>query len=177
MDTQKIIIVIAFIAFVVVSFVIKETVNKRKGESGEDMEKVRRVVAKLLPDSSSYTIVYTYYIDNKYVGNNRTSCYYHYAVAFKPGKLFVAPISYNDGEVGHKNGTLMTKENLGRIQLKGGSPILFDKAGKELCTLHVIASNTRQSKYEPFNIQQKEQADAFNAFIKAFANEVNRAHS
>lgn len=70
---------------------------------------------------------------------------------------------------------MLTKENLGQVKLDGAETVLFDKTGKQLCIIRVDASNTRQGKYEPFNVQQKEQADAYNAFLKTFAGEINAA--
>lgn len=174
MEPKQIILVAAFIAVAVVVFLIKEAINKKKGESGEDLAKVRRVVEKLLPDHSGYTIAYASYMTDQSVGNRITKYYYHYAIAFKPGALFVAPIKYNGGEVSYQgSGALLTKDNLGRLKTTGDSCAFFDKDGKELCAFCVYASNTRQDKYQPFNIQQKEQAEAYKAFLKEFIGQVN----
>lgn len=174
MEPKQIILVVAFIAVVVVVFLIKEAINKKKGESGEDLAKVRQVVDKLLPGSGSYTIAYATYMTDQSVGNRITKYYYHYAIAFKPGALFVVPIKYSGGEVSYQgSGALLTKENLGQLKPKGDSCAFFDKEGKELCAFCVYASNTRQDKYQPFNIQQKEQAGAYKAFLKEFISQVN----
>ena len=53
MDLKKVILVAAFIAVAVVVFLVKEAINKKKGESGEDLAKVRQVIDKLLPGSGS----------------------------------------------------------------------------------------------------------------------------
>lgn len=164
----------ALFAVVAIFVLIKDAINKKKGESGEDLAKVRRVVEKLLPGSGSYTIAYAHYMRDQSVGNRITKYYYHYAIAFKPGALFVAPIKYSGGEISYQgSGTLLTRENLGRIQLKHGFCTFFDKQGKEFCTFGVSASNTRQDKYQPFNIQQKEQTEAYDAFLKEFISQVN----
>ena len=47
MDLKNVILVAAFIAVAVVVFLIKEAINKKKGESGEDLAKVRQVIDKL----------------------------------------------------------------------------------------------------------------------------------
>ena len=123
MDTQQIVLTVLAFAVLLAIFFIKEAINKKKGESGEDMEKIRRVVAKLLPDSASYTVAYAYYQKKKYAGNRTTTYYYHYAIAFKPGALFVAPITYDDGELGYKSGAVLTKENLGQVKLDGAETV------------------------------------------------------
>ncbi len=174
MEPKQITLAAIFIAAVVAAFLVKERINKKRGESGEDLAKVRRVVEKLLPGSGSYTIAYATYMTDHSVGNRITKYYYHYAIAFKPGELFVAPIQYNGGEVSYQgSGTLLTKDNLGQLKPKGDSCVFFDKDGKELCAFCVYASNTHQDKYQPFNIQQKEQADAYKAFLKEFTSQVN----
>ena len=174
MEPKQITLAAIFIAAVVAAFLVKERINKKRGESGEDLAKVRRVVEKLLHGSGSYTIAYATYMTDHSVGNRITKYYYHYAIAFKPGELFVAPIQYNGGEVSYQgSGTLLTKDNLGQLKPKGDSCAFFGKDGKELCAFCVYASNTRQDKYQPFNIQQKEQAEAYKAFLKEFISQVN----
>lgn len=155
-------------------FVVREFLNTQKGKSGEDLAKVRQVVEKLLPGSGSYTIAYASYETSDAIGNRVTKYYYHYAIAFKPGELFVVPIKYNGGEVSWQgNGILLTKDNLGSLKPKGDSCAFFDREGKELCAFCVYASNTRQDKYQPFNIQQKEQAEAYKSFLQDFIRRVN----
>ncbi len=174
MDLKKIILVAAFIAVAVVVFLVKEAINKKKGESGEDLAKVRQVIDKLLPGSGSYTTAYATYMSDQSVGNRISKYYYHYAIAFKPGSLFVVPIKYSGGEISFQgSGTMLTKDNLGKLKPKGDSCAFFDKSGKELCTFCVYASNTRQDKYQPFNIQQKEQAEAYEEFLKDLISQVN----
>lgn len=174
MDPQQIIAVVAFLVVVFGVFIVREMINKKKGESGEDLAKVRQVVEKLLPGSGSYTIAYANYETSTAVGGRVTTYYYHYAIAFKPGALFVAPIKYNGGEVScPSSGALLTKNDLGKLKQTGNACTFFDREGKELCSFCVHASNTKQDKYQPFNIQQKEQAEAYKAFLKEFISQVN----
>ena len=42
--------------------------------------------------------------------------------------------------------------------------------------LFVAASNTKEDKYHPVNIQQKEEAEAFAQFAEAFAKDINAAN-
>ena len=68
------------------------------------------------------------------------------------------------------------KEDLGMAEAKNGLLTLFDKNQKELFTLFVVASNTKDDKYHPVNIQQKEEAEAFAQFAQALMQEVNTAN-
>ncbi len=173
-DPKVVIGTVVLFAAVIVFVFIKDAIGKKKGESGEELEKLRQIIEKLLPGSGSYTTAYATYTDDKSIGNRITKYYYHYAIAFKPGALFVVPIKYNGGEISYQNnGVLLTKENLGRVKSKWGYATFFDKEGKELCTFCVQASNTRVDKYRPFNIQQKEQAEAYEEFLKDLISQVN----
>ena len=173
-DPKVVIGTVVLFAAVIVFVFIKDAIGKKKGESGEELEKLRQIIEKLLPGSGSYTTAYATYTDDKSIGNRITKYYYHYAIAFKPGSLFVVPIKYSGGEISFQgSGTMLTKDNLGKLKPKGDSCAFFDKSGKELCAFCVYASNTRQDKYQPFNIQQKEQAEAYEEFLKDLISQVN----
>ena len=173
-NAKEIAIVVGFWVVAFIVFMIKEHINTKKGEKGEDLAKIREALKRLLPDYSTYTTAYASYKTKKYQGRRTTTTYYHYAVAFKPGALFIVPIKYSGGEVSWQgNGALLTKENLSKVEYdKFFETALFGLDGRELCRLCVSASNTRQDKYEPFNIQQKEEAEKFKEFIVEFAREV-----
>ena len=174
MDKQKIILVVLMFVGIGIFVFIKEHINEKKARTGEDLAKVRLVLSRLLPDSTSYTTAYATYMSDQSVGNRISKYYYHYAIAFKPGSLFVVPIKYSGGEISFQgSGTMLTKDNLGKLKPKGDSCAFFDKSGKELCAFCVYASNTRQDKYQPFNIQQKEQAAAYEEFLKDLISQVN----
>lgn len=53
---------------------------------------------------------------------------------------------------------------------------LYDKDRKQLMTLFVVASNTKDDKYHPVNIQQKEEAESFQQYAQALMQEVNAAN-
>ena len=59
---------------------------------------------------------------------------------------------------------------------KNGLLVLYGKDRKELMNLFVVASNTKEDKYHPVNIQQKEEAEAFMQFAQSFAQEINAAN-
>lgn len=173
-DPKVVIGTVVLFAAVIVFVFIKDAIGKKKGESGEELEKLRQIIEKLLPGSGSYTTAYATYMSDQSVGNRISKYYYHYAIAFKPGSLFVVPIKYSGGEISFQgSGTMLTKDNLGKLKPKGDSCAFFNKSGKELCAFCVYASNTRQDKYQPFNIQQKEQAEAYEEFLKDLISQVN----
>lgn len=173
-DAKTIALVVASIVVLFIAVMIREHINTKKGETGEDLAKVREVLKRLLPDYASYTTAYALYKNKTYRGRSTTTTYAHYAIAFKPWALFVVPIKYSGGEVSWQgSGALLTKDNLSRVDNDVMGTVLFGLDGKELCRFDVMAGYTKQDKYEPFNIQQKPEWEAYKSFIDGFMREVN----
>lgn len=174
MDKQKVFFVVLLLVGIGVFVFIKERINEKKARTGEDLAKVRAVLSRLLPDGTGYTTAYAFYKWSKYQGRSRKTWYYHYAIAFRPGELFVVPIQYAGGQVSAQGqGALLTPENVGRVESDGAGPVFFGKDGKEICHFRVLAMYTRQDRYEPFNIAQAEESRAFDSFIADFTRRVN----
>ena len=170
----KIALVVGFVVVVFIFVTVREHINTKKGEKGEDIAKIREVLKRLLPDYADYTTAYAFHKNKVYRGRSTTTTYYHYAIAFKPGVLYVLPIKYSGGEVSWQgNGALLTKDNLGKVEHDKLGTVLFGLDGKELCRFNVMAGYTKQDKYEPFNIQQKAEWEAYKIFIEGFVREVN----
>lgn len=173
-DPKTIALVVAVLVMLFIAVMIREHINTKKGETGEDLAKVRAALKRLLPDYADYTTAYAFHKDSRYRGRSVTKTYYHYAIAFKPGALYILPIKYSGGEVSWQgNGVLLTKDNLGKVEHDKLGTVLFGKDGRELCRFDVHAGYTKQDKYEPFNIQQKAEREAYNTFIEGFVREVN----
>lgn len=172
---QAIALAVIFFAGAFAYFMIKEHINTKKGEKGEDLAKIQEVIKRLLPDHGSYTMAYADHKDKVYRGRSTTTTYYKYAVAFKPGALFLVPIKSSGGEISYQSsGALFTPQDLGRVEAdKYGGTVLFGLDGKEICKFEVHASYTKQDKYEPLNIQQKPEWEAYKAFIQEFAAQVS----
>lgn len=169
---ERIALVVGFVVVVFIFVMVREHINTKKGEKGEDMAKIREVLKRLLPDYSTYTTAYAEYKNKVYRGRSTTTTYYHYAT----GALYVLPIKYSGGEISWQgNGALLTKDNLGKVEVdkSGVETALFGLDGKELCRFRVWSSNTRQDKYELFNIQQKAEAETYKTFIEDFARDIN----
>lgn len=174
MNKQNLIYAGILFAVILVFVFIREHINEQKAKTGEDLAKVRAVLSRLLPDSTSYTTAYGFYKWSKYQGRSKRTWYYHYAVAFRPGELFVVPIQYAGGEVSAQSrGALLTPENVGRVEFDGAGPVIFGKDGQEICHFRVLAGYTKQDRYEPFNISQLEESRAFKDFIQDFIQRVN----
>ena len=88
----------------------------------------------------------------------------------------MVPLSFSGGDVSYSEPLHFAKEDLGMVEAKKGYTILFDKNRKEILTLYVVESNTKDDKYHPVNIQQKEEAEAFGQFSQVLMQDVNTAN-
>ena len=175
--------VIIGVAAVVVLFIIvyvKMTIDEKKGADSEEKKKIRNIVNEVVPGGEAYTAAYGTREELTIGGGGRTvtttTKYWYYAVAFRPGDLYLVPLSFNGGNVSYSEPLHFAKEDLGMVEAKKGYTILFDKNRKEILTLYVVESNTKDDKYHPVNIQQKEEAEAFGQFSQGLMQDVNTAN-
>lgn len=179
MNTYIIIGVVAIVVLFVIVY-IKMSVDEKKGMNSEEKQKIRDIVRKVVPGGEAYTAAYGTREELTVGGGGRTvtttTKYWYYAVAFKPGDLYLVPLSFDGGDMSYGTPIHFEKETLGMVEAKKGYVILYDKDRKEIMTLYVVESNTKDDKYHPVNIQQKEEAAAFEQFAKALMQDVNGAN-
>lgn len=178
--TKYIIIGVVIVVVLFIIFYIKASIDEKKGVDSEEKRKIKDIVKKAVPDGETYTAAYGCREELTLGGGGRTvtttTKYWYYAVAFKPGDLYLVPLSFEGGDISYSNPLHFGKEDLGMLEAKNGWLTLFDKDRKELFTFYVVANNTKEDKYHPVNIQQKEEADAFLTFSASFMQEVNTAN-
>lgn len=174
MKLEYILMIVTF-AVIIIVVLISEHFKEKKGRTGEDKKRLDEIAENLIPDSSSYTTAYAKYTKSHSVGGNTTTYYYHYIVAFKTDSLFIIPIKFGGKEIIPSDGFLLTPENVSKVKKKNWFTF-YGMDGKEICSLDVWASNTSNGKYEPLNIQQKEEAEKFKTFIEHFMNSVNHTN-
>lgn len=183
MESKYIIGVVIFFVVVGIGAYIKACIDEKKGIDSEEKHQIKDIVARLVPDAETFTSAYARWSYTMYTGGGRNSIntttrYWYYAVAFKPGMIYVIPLSFDGGDISYGEAVCLTKENLGMVNAKEGDSwaTFYDLEQKELMTLAVYPSNLKGDKYEPVNIQQKEEFEAFVAFLKEFMAEVNGYH-
>ena len=159
---------------------IKMTIDEKKGANSEEKQKIKDIVRRVVPGGESYTAAYGTREELSIGGGGRTirstTSYWYYGVAFKPGDLYLVPLSFDGGDISYSELIHIGKDDLGMAEAKNGYLTLFDKDRKELFTLFVVASNTKDDQYHPVNIQQKEEAEAFRQFSQTLMEEVNAAN-
>ena len=157
---------------------VKMSIDEKKGADSEEKRKIRNIVNKVVPNGESYTVAYGTREELTLGGGGRTvtttTKYWYYAVGFKPGDLYLIPLSFAGGDVSYSEPIHFGKGDLGMVEAKKGHTVIYDKDRKEILTLYVVESNTKDDKYHPVNIQQKEEAAAFEKFAKDFQECVNR---
>lgn len=180
MTTRNIIIGVVVLVVLFIIVYIKITIDEKKGENSEEKQKMKDIVKKTIPNSETFTAAYGTREELSLGGGGRTitstTKYWYYAVAFKPGELYLTPLSFEGGDISYSEPLHFTKNDLGMAEAKNGYLTIFDKDRKEIMTLFVVASNTKDDKYHPVNIQQKEEADAFLQFSQSLMQEVNAAN-
>lgn len=183
METKYIIIGVVVIVVLFVFYYIKITIDEKKGQNSEEKQKVKDIIKKITPEGEDYTALYAVWEKIDIGGGGRTATttthYWYYAVGFKPGELYVVPLSFDGGDISYGEPMNFTKENTGMINAKEGDSwmSIYDLEGKEIVSVLAGPSNTKDDKYHPVNIQQKEEYEAFCAFIKEFMKEVNDYHN
>lgn len=161
-------------------FYIKMSIDEKKGMDSEEKQKIKNIIKRVVPDGESYMAAYGTREELTLGGGGRmittTTSYWYYAVAFRPGDLYLVPLSFDGGDMSYGDLIHFGKDDLGMVEAKNGYVTLFDKNRKELFTLFVVASNTKDDKYHPVNIQQKEEAEAFRQYSLRLMEEVNAAN-
>lgn len=182
MESKYIVIGVVVVVVLFVIFYIKATIDEKKGENSEEKQKVKDIIKKVVPEPELYTAVYAIWEKIDIGGGGRTitttTHYWYYAVGFKKSSLYVVPLSFDGGDMSYGEAMTFTKENVGMVNAKEGDSwmTLYDLDQKEMVNFIIGPSNTKDDKYHPVNIQQKEEYQAFCDFVKDFMKEVNDYH-
>lgn len=178
MNSTYIIIGIIAVIFLAIIFYIKTTIDEKKGENSEEKKRVKEIVEKVTKDSE-YKNIYATWEEFSIGGGGRTvtttNIYTYYAVGFKPGSLYVIPLSFDGGDISYGEAMKFDKENIGMINAKEGKNWIeiYNLEKKPVVKLMVGPSETKEDKYHPVNISQKEEYKEFCNFISEFMREVN----
>lgn len=175
---QYIIIGVVVLAAVFVAAYIKAGIDEKKGVDSEEKRKIQEIVKRVVPDWEAYTAAYATRKEWSPArgGSAIETSYWYYAAAFKPGDLYLIPLSFAGGDMSYQEPIHMGVEDFGMAEALPGTLRLYDKDRKEIMALIVIASNTKEDKYHPVNIQQPEAAEAFGQFAQDFMQQVNAAN-
>lgn len=174
----NIIIGIAVFAILFVIMYIKITIDEKKGINSPEKQRIYEIAQEVIPNIENYCVVYATREDFSLSGGGSvittTTKYWYYAAALNCDELFLIPLSFEDGEILYSEPLHFDIENLGMVKTKNhGYLTLYDKDKKEILSIDVSESNTKDDKYHPVNIQQKEETKEFIEISKDFAEGIN----
>ncbi len=180
---QLILIWVAIFVVIAIFVTIKSHINTKKGMDSEEKQEIKDLAAKLIPNVSEYTVAYGYWETRQISAGgvatiNTTNTYYYYAVAFKSGILYYIPLSFAGGDMSYGEVCRLSKDDLGMVNGKKNEcwASYYDKEKNEIVSISVLPSNTKDDKYNPCNIQQQEESEAYVAFVQELMEDVNTAN-
>lgn len=187
MDINPIFLFAAFVAAVAIYIVVREKINLRKAADGEDMERLRRAVARALPEESGYQVAYGHYEKVEYVVRKRITTYYCYAIAFHESRIWVIPLRFDKENIFPGKPVLIGSDTLGAADVSTANDkkgrlrrvrfALYDKNGEALFNCIVEVNNTREDRYHHMNIIQEEACCQFARVIGSIAARINQDHT
>lgn len=164
--------------------VVREKINLRKAAGGEDKERIRRAVARALPEESGYQVAYGHYENVEYVVRKRITTYYCYALAFHESRIWVIPLSFDKENICPGKPVLISSDTLGAVDVSNTKDkkgrlrrvrlSLYDKSGEALFNCIVEVNNTREDRRHHMNIIQEEECCQFGRLIGSIAAQINQ---
>lgn len=184
METYQIFIILVLIVVAVALHSnLKEKSDLRKAETGEDKERLRKLISQVLPEGSWQHMAYAHWEKVEHFGRRTRTTYYCYALAYSDDSLWIIPLSFDKDIVIPSKPVQVTSEQLGMISvdttqnkdggLKRVAVRLHDKEGKGLFDAYIDASNTRSDRFHHFNIVQQEECRHIQQFVDSFSDRVN----
>lgn len=169
--------IVIVIIVLIAGVYVKVSVDEKKGIDSEEKKKIQEIVRGIVPAGEEYTAVYAY---KELKTAHHTTCW-PYAIGFNQERIYVIPLSITKEEISYSDFFMIEKEELGVVNSIGNTEILtwaafYDENRKELLSIWVRESNTKDSKAYPVNIQQKEEMREFAKLINRWMEEVNTAH-
>lgn len=175
-------ILVAILALCAVYTIVRRHKNLSAAQEGEDMVRLREIVAKALPNESGYKVVCARHERSTHSGRTTTIYHYTYAVAFDAIRMWVIPLGFEKDDIRFQAPILVTGDQLGLVeltekrkkeQLSHINVKLRDKEGAAPLEFYVDAQLLRIDRFHHLNINQQEELEQFAGFIRSFAQKVN----
>lgn len=174
--------VVIFVIAVAIEYA-RISANEKKGINSAEKQRVHEIMTSTLLNPENYTTVYGMW-DLSYTAGGRnvqttTTQYWYYGIAFGEDKLYVAPLSFSKGEINAQDIFCIEKKDVSMVEceidFKGvvASAVIYDKEMKKIVSFYAGANNTKDDKYHPVNIQQKDEAEAFCNWLNQWQKEIH----
>ncbi len=174
---QVIVCVVAVFAVATVYVLIHDHKNTKLANTGEDKNRLKEILRGVVPDLENYTSAYASWQITKYYGKRSETTYWYYGIAFNDDRIHVVQLENTTGQIRGANSFVVEKSRLGMVNSKPGLNwmSLYDEDGDEIVTLMVVKENLKDDSFHPVNIIQGEEAEAFQALVTKWLEDVNTA--
>ncbi len=174
---QIIVCVVAVFAVATVYVLIHDHKNTKLANTGEDKNRLKEILRGVVPDLENYTSAYASWQITKYYGKRSETTYWYYGIAFNDDRIHVVQLENTTGQIRGANSFVVEKSRLGMVNSKPGLNwmSLYDEDGDEIVTLMVVKENLKDDSFHPVNIIQGEEAEAFQALVTKWLEDVNTA--
>lgn len=174
---QTIIGIVVMFVVIFIYVTIREKINTKKANTGEDKRKLVSLLQKAVPEYQSCTLAYGSWEWKTYQGRRTTTKYWYYGVAFNDEALYVVPLSCDGGDLSYSNTYIVKKEDIGIVNSKKGENWmeLYDRNQKEILSVMVDAKSLNEDKFHPVNIIQEEESKKFVQWKDKWMDEINSA--
>ena len=180
-NPQAVWLVVAIVAVFAIYTLLRRQKNLAALQTGEDMEKLKEAIRKVLPGESGYKVAYAHYERSESYGRRTTTYYYSYGIAFDAARMFIVPLKFEKDQILPQQPALITSENIGvaeirevkkQDQLKEVYMTIRNKDGQNPVEFYVTAQNLKSDRFHHFNILQQEECEAFAHFAGTLAQKV-----
>lgn len=171
------ILVVGTFAFIPLYGYVCHLISKKKMESGVDKRKLQQILRDIVPMGEDYTVAYAswYRIDYPKFGRHYTTNYWYYAIGFNENRIYIVPLTLEDGEIYYMNYSYVDKSMVAKIECDvcAGKMRLFDRNGQELAHLQVDEKNNSSHGNGNINLYQEAEARAFKDLITKWKADIN----
>lgn len=180
-NPYAVLLVAAFVVIFAIYSLVKRQKNMAALQTGEDMEKLKEAIRKVLPGESGYKVAYAHYERSETYGRRTTTYYYSYGLAFDAARMFIVPLKFEKDQILPQSPALITSDNVGvaevkevkkQDQLKEVYMTIRNKDGQNPVEFYVTAQNLKSDRFHHFNILQQEECEAFARFAGTLAQKV-----
>lgn len=171
-------ILFCFLGFVLIFYGAREYIHIRKAKTGKDKKMIEDFLRAVVPDPENYTLAYAGWKRKEYRIVKTTTIYWYYAIAFNSDRIYVVPLSEENGVIEAHEGDCFHKWELGMINSSKGSNwmTLYSKNKLEYVTLQVKARNLQDSEFHIVNILQPEAEKKYKELVNLWLKEINEAN-
>lgn len=172
-------LIIAVVVFVILFIIIwiKISMDEKKGVNSQEKAEIRKIISNLVPDGEQYTAAYAHSKEVYGTARARREVYHYYAIGFhqdRPDHLWVVPIGVEGGKIVYTDPVRASSQNVNYVGGNANELRLNFPGGKNnVYILKVDSSNTRLGKECQVNIQQPDEAKAWDEFAPKFQERVN----